>query len=57
MSAWPRYMSVCHVCATVHKDQSEEGIGSPGNKVINGCELPCEGWDLNSGPLEEQPAL
>ena len=37
----------------------EEGIGSPGPGVINGCELPIVGAGnrMNSGPLEEQPVL
>ena len=25
--------------------------------IIGGCELPCDCWELNSGPLEEQPVL
>jgi hypothetical protein len=25
--------------------------------IIFGCELPCGCWELNSGPLEEQPML
>jgi hypothetical protein len=25
--------------------------------VTDGCEPPCGCWDLNSGPLEEQPVL
>jgi hypothetical protein len=25
--------------------------------ITNGCELPCGCWELNSGPLEEQPVL
>jgi hypothetical protein len=25
--------------------------------TINGCEPPCGYWELNSGPLEKQPAL
>ena len=24
---------------------------------VDGCEPPCGCWDLNSGPLEEQPVL
>ena len=24
---------------------------------IDGCEPPCGCWELNSGPLEEQPVL
>jgi len=25
--------------------------------IIDGCEPPCGGWELNSGPLEDQPVL
>jgi hypothetical protein len=25
--------------------------------ITNGCEPPCDYWDLNSGPLEEQLVL
>ena len=25
--------------------------------IIDDCEPPCGGWELNSGPLEEQPVL
>jgi hypothetical protein len=25
--------------------------------MTDGCEPPCGGWDLNSGPLEEQSVL
>jgi hypothetical protein len=30
-----------------------EGVRSSENGVTDGCELPCECWELNSGPLEE----
>jgi hypothetical protein len=25
--------------------------------ITDGCEPPCSCWELNSGPLEEQPVL
>jgi hypothetical protein len=28
-----------------------------GTGVKDGCELPCGCWELNLGPLEEQPLL
>lgn len=28
---------------------------SPGIGVTHGCESPCECWDMNLGPLKEQP--
>ena len=34
-----------------------EGVGSPGTRVTDSCKLPCGCWELNTGPLEEQPAL
>ena len=35
----------------------EEGIGSPGAGVTNGCEPPCGCWESNLGPPGEQPVL
>ena len=32
-----------------------EGVRSPGTRITDSCELPCGCWDLNIGPLEEQP--
>ena len=34
-----------------------EGVGCPGTGVTNRCELSCRCWELNRGPLEEQPVL
>lgn len=34
-----------------------EGIRSPGARVTDSSELPCGFWELNSGPLQEQPVL
>ena len=33
-----------------------EGVGSAGTGVTDSCELPCGCWELNPGPLEEQPS-
>jgi hypothetical protein len=41
-------MSVC-VCV--------RGIRAPGTGTTDNYELPCECWDLNLGPLGEQPVL
>jgi hypothetical protein len=30
---------------------------SPGTGITDGCELPHGFWELNLGPLEEQPVL
>jgi hypothetical protein len=35
----------------------EESMGSSGSTVITGCEPPCGCWELNSGPLEDEPVL
>ena len=29
----------------------------PLGPITDGCELPCGCWELNPGPLEEQPVL
>ena len=34
-----------------------EGVGFPETGIIDSCELPCVYWELNAGPLEEQPVL
>ena len=34
-----------------------EGARSPGTGVTDSGELPCGCWELNSGPLQEQPVL
>jgi hypothetical protein len=39
-----------HVCL-------REGVGSPGTGVTDSCELPSGCWELNLGPLGEQPVL
>jgi len=47
---------LCTMCVQCLK-KLEEGIGSPGTGVIDSCELYCQRWELNLGPLEEQPRL
>lgn len=32
-------------------------VGSAGTGVRNGCEVPCGGWELSAGPLQEQQVL
>jgi hypothetical protein len=44
------YMSVHCSCFQTHQKRASDPI-------MNGCELPCGCWDLNSGPSEEQPVL
>lgn len=34
-----------------------EGVGPSGTGVTDGYEPPCGCWELNLGPLEEQPVL
>jgi hypothetical protein len=35
----------------------EESTRFHGTTVVDGCEPPCGCWELNSGPLGEQPVL
>jgi hypothetical protein len=48
------YMCICvpHACLV-----PEEELDSPRNGVINDEEWPCGSWELNMGPLEDQPLL
>lgn len=50
------HISVHHLCIW-HQLRPEEGLSPPGTPVIYGCEMPRSSWQLNSGPLEEQPVL
>jgi hypothetical protein len=44
-------MSVYHLCAW-NPRKPEEGIGSPGSIITEGCEQPCGCWESN---LKEPP--
>lgn len=44
-----------HLCLV--PKSTEEGIGSPGTRVKDGCEQSCDYWELYPGPLEETPVL
>jgi hypothetical protein len=42
--------SILHASMPAHKKKAPDF-------VIDGCEPPCGGWELTSGPLEEKPML
>ena len=42
---------MCVLCSWT----SEEGIRFPGTEYADGCESGHEFWELNPGPLKEQP--
>jgi hypothetical protein len=44
------YMSTLSVCLQTHQKRASDPI-------TDGCEPPCGCWEVNSGPLEEQPVL
>lgn len=48
-------LHVPHVCLV--SKRTEEGSGSPGTRIKDGCEQSCDCWELNAGPLEENPVL
>jgi hypothetical protein len=51
------YMLVVYsVCARCPQ-RLEEGIGSPGTRVTDGCEPECGCSEMNQWPLEGQPVL
>lgn len=43
----------CMYLRPIEGEEEEEGIGSPGTKVTDSCELPYGSWELNPGPIEE----
>lgn len=49
-------LPVHHICDWCLR-RPEKNIRSPRIASTDGCEPPCECWELNSGPLEEQPVL
>jgi hypothetical protein len=54
MSTLPACMSVYHVCLVPAEARS---VRAQETGVIDSCELPCGCWELNPGPLKEQPVL
>ena len=55
MGILPNSISAQHICG-VHTEVSREHQ-IPWTWITDGCESPCGCWDLNPGPLEEQPVL
>jgi hypothetical protein len=53
MGVLPAYMSMNYVHVRCPQ-RPEKSIISLGTGITDSCELP---WELNSGPLKEQPAL
>jgi len=43
------FIGVLHACICVRVSEAQE--------LELQCELPCVSWELNPGPLEEQPVL
>jgi hypothetical protein len=55
MDVLPAFVFVCHPHAVSTEDG--EAVDSPGTGVTHGLEPPCGCWELNLGPLQEQPVL
>ena len=49
-------MCLCPICIQFPQ-APEEGVGSPGIGVTDGCEWPCGHWESNTDPLGEQLVL
>jgi hypothetical protein len=47
------YVCVLYVC--LMPKEVITGCQIPRTEVTDSCELPCECWELNLGPLQEQP--
>ena len=43
-------MNACVLQACLMLTELEEAIGSPGSRVTDDGELPCECWESNLGP-------
>lgn len=57
--AWVFCLQVC-LCTTCTSDvhTGQKRVSDPSRPgVTEGCELPCGCWELNPGPLQEQPVL
>lgn len=52
----PHDMSVHHMHAW-YLCKTEEGSGFPKTEISDSDELPCGLWELNLGPLQEQPMI
>jgi hypothetical protein len=47
---------VCALCVYSSCGDQKKVLGSL-EQEVHSCELPCECWELNLDPLEEQPVL
>jgi hypothetical protein len=50
------YVCAPHTCLVFTEARSEL-LGPLGQGLEEVCELPCGCWELNPGPLEEQPVF
>lgn len=48
------FVYICAPCACLVSMETGRGHRVPQIGVVDGCELPCECWDLNHSPLQEQ---
>ena len=45
------------ICLTLLYMAWWEGVRAPGTEATDSCELQCGCWELNPGPVGEQPVL
>ena len=48
------HIDVCTMCAPGAYRSQKRAALDPLTEVIDSCESPCECWESNLGPLEEQ---
>lgn len=48
---------VCMPECVMESKEAREEVRSSETGGANACELPCGFWDMNSGPLQDQPVL
>jgi hypothetical protein len=51
------YLFIIYKAYTIPPACMPAGQKRTPNLIMDGCESPCGCWELNSGPLEEQPVL
>jgi hypothetical protein len=56
LNVLPACVRMYHMCIW-RPWKPEDGIRFPVIGVTGSCKLPCGCWELNPGPLQEQPVL
>lgn len=50
-------IQICMLSVCLVPTELEEGLGSPGTGVLDGCKLPCGHWGSNTCPTPQKKPL